>query len=58
MKPRPEASDNRTNADDSLRPTKKLPLGRDKQSLLERAEDDAAQAHSNDWRRAHLHAPD
>jgi hypothetical protein len=58
MKPRPEASDNRTHADSSPRRAKKLPPGREKQAVLDRADDDAAQAHSSDWRRAHLHAPD
>jgi hypothetical protein len=58
MKPGPEVSDNRSNADNSLRRAKKLPPGREKQSPPDRSDDDAAQAHSNDWRRAHLHAPD
>jgi hypothetical protein len=58
MKPAPEASDDRSDADNRLRRTTRLPLGREKQSRLDQAEDDAAQAHSSDWRRAHLHAPD
>lgn len=58
MKPMLEASDDRTDADNRLRRAGKLPPGREKQSRLDRAEDDAAQAHSSDWRRAHLHAPD
>jgi hypothetical protein len=58
MKPRPEASDNRTDAGNSLRRARKLRRGPEKQSLLDQAEDDEAQAHSSDWRRAHLHAPD
>ena len=58
MKPTPEASGDRTDADSSLRRTSRLPLGREKQSRMDQAEGDAAQAHSSDWRRAHLHAPD
>lgn len=58
MKPRPEASDHRTNADNSPRQAKELPPGSGKKSVLDRAEDDAAQAHSNDWCRSHLYAPD
>jgi hypothetical protein len=58
MKPRSEASDPGTNADNSPRQTRKLPPGPEKKSRLDRAEDDAAQAHSNDWRRSHLYAPD
>jgi hypothetical protein len=58
MKPRPEASDPRTNADNSPRQARKRPPGPEKKSVLDRAEDDAAQAHSNDWRRSHLYAPD
>jgi hypothetical protein len=58
MNPRPEVSDNRSNADNSLRRVKKLSPGREKQSPLDRADDDATQAQSGDWRRAHLHAPD
>lgn len=57
MKPRPEASEPRTNADNSPR-HRKLPPGPERKSVLDRAEDDAAQAHSNDWRRSHLYAPD
>jgi hypothetical protein len=58
MKSRPETSDHRTNADNSLRRARKLPPGREKQSLLDQAEDDEAQAHSSDWRHSHLYAPD
>jgi hypothetical protein len=58
MKPRPEASDDRTSADNSLRRTKKRSLRHERQPFLDQAEDDEAQAHSSNWRRAHLHAPD
>lgn len=58
MKPRPEASDDRTNAEERLRPARKRPPGPEKQSRLNLAEDDEAQAHSSDWRRSHLYAPD
>jgi hypothetical protein len=58
MKPMPEASDHRTGADDSPRRAKKSPAGPEKQSVPDKAKDDKAQAHSNDWRRSHLHAPD
>jgi hypothetical protein len=58
MTPGPEASDDRTSADNSLRRTKKLSLGHERQSTLDQAEDDEAQAHSSNWRRSHLHAPD
>jgi hypothetical protein len=58
MKSRPEASDDRTSADNNLKRTRKPSLGHERRSLLDQAEDDEAQAHSNNWRRSHLHAPD
>lgn len=58
MGPKPEASDQRAGADDTLRRADKPPPGRKKQSLLDKAEDYEAEAHSNDWRHSHLHAPD
>jgi hypothetical protein len=54
----PEASDYRTVAEDALQQARKLPPGREKKSLLEKAEDCQAQAHSSDWCRSHLRAPD
>jgi hypothetical protein len=58
MKPTPEASGDRTDAENSLRRARNVTPGREKQSRLDQGEDEAAQAHSSDWRRAHLHAPD
>lgn len=58
MKPMPSADENRRLAEVQIDKAAKLPTGAAKESHLKKARDYKQSAHSDDWRHAHLEAPD
>ena len=58
MKPMPDAGENRRLGDIENDKADKLPPGAARESHRKKARDHEANAHSNDWRDANLHAPD
>jgi hypothetical protein len=58
MKPMPSADENRRLAEVQNDKAAKLPTGAAKEAHLKKARDHERSAHSDDWRHAHLAAPD
>ena len=58
MKPMPSADENRRLAEVQIEKAAKLPTGSTRESHLKKARDYESSAHSDDWRNAHLQAPD
>jgi hypothetical protein len=54
----PSADENRRLAEVQTEKAAKLPTGSTKESHLKKARDYESSAHSDDWRNAHLQAPD
>jgi hypothetical protein len=57
MKPMPDADESRRLAGIQSGKADKFPEGPAKQSHLRKARDHESNAHANDWRDSHLHAP-
>ena len=58
MKPMPNADENRRLGHIESDKADRLPAGRARESHLKKARDHENSAHAEDWRDAHLHAPD
>jgi len=58
MKPMPSADENRRLAEVQIEKAAKPQTGSTKESHLKKARDYESSAHSDDWRNAHLQAPD